>query len=82
MLKGRDKAKARAERCKQNQTRLRGTSSLNPLQPVLMPPQTRMEGPTNQISNIRQVEVGEDRFSVQMRYMHEASQHRLGHHIP
>lgn len=48
------------------------------------PPNTckkRREGNTNQVADVGQVLVGEDRLSVQVRHMHKTGQHWLGHLI-
>lgn len=37
---------------------------------------------TDQVAEIWEVQVGEDRLSIQVCYMHQTNQHRLRHNVP
>lgn len=66
-----------------------GEAGLFSVQPPFVPgysshPSTckkRRKGNTNQVADVGQVLVGEDRLSVQVRHMHKTGQHWLGHLI-
>lgn len=48
----------------------------------LLPQQRGEKGNTDQVADVGQVLVGEDRLSIQICHVHQAGQHWLGHLIP